>query len=167
MLHSKQRTKLKTENSGGMFFPTTKISRSEQSHWWLMTSRLAPTSPCITDIRHLITKLYFAYLPAATKLGQGNVFTGVCDSVHGGCLPQCMLGYPTTPRSRHPPLSRHPLGADMPPGAGTPLEQTCPPRADMPPGADMPPPQSRHATPGSRHAPLSRHAPQTKYTPQD
>ena len=36
------------------------------------------------------------FLPAATKLGQGNVFTGVCDSVHGGCLPQCMLGY-------HPP----------------------------------------------------------------
>ena len=29
------------------------------------------------------------------KLRQGNVFTGVCDSVHGrgGCLPQCMLGY--------------------------------------------------------------------------
>ena len=24
------------------------------------------------------------FLPAATKLGQGNVFTGVCDSVHGG-----------------------------------------------------------------------------------
>ena len=23
-------------------------------------------------------------LPAATKLGQGNVFTGACDSVHGG-----------------------------------------------------------------------------------
>ena len=26
-------------------------------------------------------------LPPATKLGQGNIFTGVCDSVHrGGCL---------------------------------------------------------------------------------
>ena len=25
-----------------------------------------------------------SYLPPATKLGQGYVFTGVCDSVHGG-----------------------------------------------------------------------------------
>ena len=25
-----------------------------------------------------------AYLPPATKLGQGYIFTGVCDSVHGG-----------------------------------------------------------------------------------
>ena len=27
-----------------------------------------------------------AYLPPATKLGQGYIFTGVCDSVHGGGL---------------------------------------------------------------------------------
>ena len=70
---------------------------------------------------------------------EGNVFTPVCHSVHGGgCLPQCMLGYThtladtpleqtppwadppgaDTPRSRHPPTrtlgSRHPLGADTP-----------------------------------------------------
>ena len=25
-----------------------------------------------------------AFLPPATKLGQGYIFTGVCDSVHGG-----------------------------------------------------------------------------------
>ena len=24
------------------------------------------------------------FLPPATKLGQGYIFTGVCDSVHGG-----------------------------------------------------------------------------------
>ena len=41
-------------------------------------------------------------LPPATKLGQGYIFTGVCDSVHRGGLPQCMLGY-HTPRTRHPP----------------------------------------------------------------
>ena len=35
-----------------------------------------------------------ALLPPATKLGQGYVFTRVCDSVHRGGLPQCMLGYP-------------------------------------------------------------------------
>ena len=63
----------------------------------------------------------FCSLPSATKLRQGNVFTRVCHSVHGGCLPQCMLGY--TPLGRHPPcrspgqtppgqtpsLGRHPL----------------------------------------------------------
>ena len=58
-------------------------------------------------------------LPPATKLGQGNVFTGVCDSVHRGGLPQCMLGYPPpgadpparqTPLSRRPPLQAHTQG---------------------------------------------------------
>ena len=48
------------------------------------------------------------YLLPATKLGQGYVFTRVCDSVHVGrwCLPQCMLGYTPSP------------------GADTPQEQT-------------------------------------------
>ena len=78
----------------------------------------------------------------------------------GGCLPQCMLGYP--PRSRHPleqtpPGSRHPpeqtpqsrrlLGADT----HTPL-QSRPPRAD-PPGADTPPDQT---PPQSRTPPVNR-----------
>ena len=163
---------------------SAKISRSEQSHWWLMTSRLAPTSPCITDIRHLITKLYFAYLPAATKLGQGNVLTGVCDSVHRGggvCLSAC---WDTTPPgadtplfSRHPPeadmvpleqappLSRHaPPRADMPPWEQTPPQSRhTPPRADMPPRADIPlqsrhTSQSRHPLPEQTSPPPSRHA---------
>ena len=63
----------------------------------------------------------------------------------GGCLPQCILGYPPradtpsgadTPRSRHPPGSRHPPreqtlpGSRHPPGADplgadTPLEADC------------------------------------------
>ena len=60
------------------------------------------------------------FLPAATKLGQGNVFTGVCDSVN--------RGGGVSPRSRHPP------GADTP-------EQTHPP--------EQTPPWSRHP-PGSR-----------------
>ena len=47
-------------------------------------------------------------LPPATKLGQGYVFTGVCDSVHRGfCLSAC---WDTThPGSRHPLRSRHPF----------------------------------------------------------
>ena len=34
-------------------------------------------------------------LPPATKLGQGYIFTGVCDSVHkggGGGIPACIAG---------------------------------------------------------------------------
>ena len=31
----------------------------------------------------LSTRFEFAYLPPATRLRQGNVFTHVCDSVHG------------------------------------------------------------------------------------
>ena len=72
------------------------------------------------------------------KLGQGNVFTGICDFVHRGgvCLSAC---WDTTP----PPQSRHPPGADTPlPRADTPL-----PRADTPLGADTPLP--RADTPGA------------------
>ena len=117
-------------------------------------------------------------LPPATKLGQGYVFTGVCDSVHRGGLPQCMLGYHPTPlKSRCPPRGRHPPGVDTPqeqtplgadtyqeqtppgsrhpPEADTPQEQT-PPRVDIPqppPGADNPHPREqtppRSRPPGS------------------
>ena len=51
------------------------------------------------------------------SLGQVNIFTPVCHSVHGGGLPQCMLGPPGT---RHPPRTRHPPpqpGPGTPPGA--------------------------------------------------
>ena len=61
-------------------------------------------------------------LPPPSKLGQGYVFTRVCDSVHRGGLPQCMLGYSIPPQSRHHPRSRLPPGS-RPPGADPP-EQT-------------------------------------------
>ena len=57
------------------------------------------------------------------SLGQGNIFTPVCHSVHRGWgLPQCMLGY-------------HPLTL----GPGTPWDQAPP--GPGPPGD---PPGSRH-----------------------
>ena len=77
------------------------------------------------------------FLPAATKLGQDNIFTGVCLSTgrRGVCLSACWdipLPPEQTPPSgsRHPPRSRPPLGADTPPPwEQTPsLEQTPPPR---------------------------------------
>ena len=74
-------------------------------------------------------------LPPATKLGKVMFFTPVCDSVHEGGLPQCMLGYhlPGTPLGPGtPPPSRHPRPRvdtpweQTPLGPGTPQEQTPP-----------------------------------------
>ena len=46
--------------------------------------------------------LFGVFLPPATKLGQGYVFTGMCESVHRGvCLNACWDITP--PQSRHPP----------------------------------------------------------------
>ena len=67
-------------------------------------------------------------------MGQGNVFTGVYDSVHIGGLPQYMLGYPPPPEQTPPPQSR---------GSRSPPEQT-------PPGSRHPlPPDQTHPS-GSR-----------------
>ena len=60
-----------------------------------------------------------AIVTARNEVGQGYVFTGVCDSVHRGGLPQCMLGY-------HP----HPLGAGTPPEQAPPLPEQTPPRPE-------------------------------------
>ena len=60
------------------------------------------------------------FLPPATKLGQGYIFTGVCDSVHRGGLPQCMLGYHPPPRQGRPPARRPPWQGRPPPGRADP-----------------------------------------------
>ena len=76
--------------------------------------------------------LEIIYLPPATKLGQGYIFTGVCDSVHGGGgSAQCMLGYhppgPGTPREQAPPRTRHPPRTGSPPPWNKqPLDQAPP-----------------------------------------
>ena len=64
-----------------------------------------------------------------------------------GCLPQCMLGYPT--RSRHPPEQTP--WEETPPLEQTPREQT-PPRADTP-QADTPEQTPTEQTPRSGHTP--------------
>ena len=101
---------------------------------------------------------HFEFLPAATKLGQGNIFTGVCQEFcpqgGGGCLPQCMLGYTPPQEQTHPPEQTHNPRADPPtdqvdppreqtPHPPTSPDQADPPGADTPPGADSPPPGSR------------------------
>ena len=85
------------------------------------------------------------YLPAATKLGQGNIFTSVCQefcpqggrvsaSVHAGIQPP--LGADTPQGADTPPGSRHPPWEQTSPQSRHPLQkQTPPPRADTPPPA--------------------------------
>ena len=82
-------------------------------------------------------------LPAATKLGQGNVFTGVCHSVHMGgvCLSACWDTTPPPPRPDTPPTpqSRHLPRADTP-QSRHPWDHTppSPEQADTPLGPDNP-----------------------------
>ena len=73
-------------------------------------------------------------LPPGMKLGQGYVFTGMCDSVHGGvCLSASWVAPQGagTPLGAGTPRAGIPLGADTPPGADTPQEQTPPPVQSM------------------------------------
>ena len=65
--------------------------------------------------------LVLTLLPAATKLGQGNVFTAVCDSVNRGEAD-------TSPRSRHPPEE-----ADTPPKGRHPPKKQTTPKKQAPP----------------------------------
>ena len=60
-----------------------------------------------TTLNSFRSKTYF-YRPQRS-CGQGNVFTGVCDSVNRWGLPQCMLGYPP-PEGDPPRKERHPPG---------------------------------------------------------
>ena len=107
----------------------------------------------------LLSLLSIASLPAATKLGQGNVFTGVCDSVNrgGACWDPPKSRHPpeqTPLQSRHPPpKSRHPPGADTSPGRRHPPGSRHPARADTP--QEQTPPRSRH--PQRADPPQSRH----------
>ena len=70
-------------------------------------------------------------LPAATKLGQGNIFTGVCLSMGGSASVHAGICPPRT----SPPITRPPLAPDPP------LDHTTPPH---PPGPDPPGSRLQH-----------------------
>ena len=94
----------------------------------------------------------FSFLPAAMKLGQGNVFTGVCDSVHRVSV-SVIAGILCSP----PPNPGADPSEQTPPGADAPPQVQTHPRADTSrtrtPRPDTPL-QSRHTHPaGSRHTP--------------
>ena len=74
-------------------------------------------------------------LPASAKLGQGNIFTSVCQEF-------CTQGGPASMHAEMQPPGPDPPGS-RPPWSRPPREQTPPPPgADNPPGADTP--QNRH-----------------------
>ena len=104
-------------------------------------------------------------LLAATKLGQGNIFTSVCQefcpqggrvsaSVHAGVHhpnPPQGADPPDPPGSRHPPWTRHPTRADTP-------------RTRHPPDQAPPPSRSRHPLPGEQTPPPDHVHPPGKQT---
>ena len=109
----------------------------------LRTTRKTCTILGIEDRNELEFKLYPNQVFTARKrsLGQGNIFTPVCHSVHRG---EYLGRYPL---GRYPPPNRYPLGrypqAGTPPWAGTPWQihplgwytprQVHPPKAGIPP----------------------------------
>ena len=87
------------------------------------------------------------------SLGQGNIFTPVCHSVHrvGGVPDQV---HP--PGADTPPDQVHPPGADIPQSRHPPGPGTPPRTRYIPPGADPPGPGT-----------LPELTPRTRYTPWD
>ena len=96
----------------------------------------------------------FIFLPAATKLGQGNIFTSVCQEFcpqGGGCLPQCMLGY-TPPQTRQTPREQTPPSQTRQTIPLPPTRQTPRTRQTPPDQADTPPPEKQTPAYGLRAA---------------
>ena len=71
------------------------------------------------SVSDTLIKMAAVLLLATTKLDQGKVFTGICNSVNRGVSASLHAGMHTPPRSRHSPR------AD-PPGADTPQNQVPP-----------------------------------------
>ena len=99
------------------------------------------------------------FLPVATKLDQGNIFTSVCQEF---CPQGESACWDTPPWDQAPPpRSRHPPGADTPPGPDTPRTRHHPPRAD-PPGPDTPHPPGADPLP-HREADCSMRSTSSRY----
>ena len=83
-------------------------------------------------------------LPSTTKLRQGNIFTGVCQSFcsQEGGVSQHALGQTSPPGQTPSPLGRHPLDRHRP---GPIPHGQNPPWADTPSWADTPLPTATTA----------------------
>ena len=120
-------------------------------------------------IMSLLQLIIQIFLPPATKLGQGYIFTGICHSVKRGVWyeadpPGADTSLEQTPLwSRYPP-EQIPYRADNPSGSRHPaLRKQTPPWETDTPQEQTPPEQT---PPRSRHLPWNQvHPPGTKYTP--
>ena len=116
--------------------------------------------------KHYGDQMTLNYRPQRS-CGQGNSFTPICHSDHGGGLPQCMLGYPLPRRSplpRRPPAKETPLPrrppcqgdppAKRPPCQGDPPAKRPPcqetPLPRRPPSKETPPPRRPPSRPTSK-----------------
>ena len=97
---------------------------------------------CCVQILKCNYQSMFYCLRVITVRNEGNIFTGICDSVHGGAgLPQCMLGY-HTPRTRQAP----PKTRQAPPSR---TRQVAHWNQTGTPGTGQAPPGTRQAPPGT------------------
>ena len=82
--------------------------------FWLQQALADPIKGMLGKPSRLRTQISLnsgTLLPPATKLGQGYVFTGVCDSVHSGGVPDQVHppGPGTPPGTRYTPRTRYTL----------------------------------------------------------
>ena len=127
------------------------------NHSWLIQLSYWFKTCLFTGRNEVVAKVIFLHLSVI-------LFTG------GGGLPQCMLGYHPSPRTRqtpnprirhHPPRTRH----TPPPIRHHPLGPGRPPQDQAPPGSDTPP-QIRHHHPQIRPPQTWQTCPpQTRQTP--
>ena len=114
-------------------------SQIAESHPWCINLLYAKTTDsytCLTLLNKTIPGDKMSLVTARKRsLGQGNIFTPVCHSVHRGeCLARYTpLGTRYTPQDRYTPGTRytpwdqvHPPGPGTPPGPGPPWDQVHP-----------------------------------------
>ena len=99
----------------------------------LMSGKGCQKINIVTYLHTLFTAILCSFLETyfyrpQTKLREGNVFTSICDSVHGGCTPSGQ----TPPRQTYTPRQTPPRQ--------TPPKETS--QADTPPQADTSPPKT-------------------------
>ena len=118
--------------SRGGWYPSMHRGRPPPPLWteWMTEDRCKNITLATTSLRLVITIVLgardtqgpnsFISLLATMKLGQGNVFTGVCLSTGGRVSASVHAGMPDPPRPGTPPRSRHPPRPESPLRPGTP-----------------------------------------------
>ena len=92
--------------------------------------------------------MIFHYYRPKRSFGQGNIFTPVCHSVHGGVL----LARPPPRHREPPPRADNPPGWRTPPGWTTPPGWRTPPEQNPPRMENQPPPGKQTPAYGLRSA---------------